>query len=120
MYRLFSGGYEGEAKFKLRFRSGGAIDFGSAMLKAAQMASRNYVADQPPPYSPPTSQWYAAPPPAYAANPSGYQGWVPPTNVFPDVPQQGTVYMTDLPPPCEYFLTAHCSKIVDFLGVKNS
>lgn len=94
-----NGGYEGEAKFKLRFRSGGAIDFGSAMLKAAQMASRNYVADQPPPYSPPSGQWYAAPPPAYAANPSGYQGWVPPTNVFPDVPQQGTVYMTDLPPP---------------------
>ena len=89
------------------------------MLKAAQMASRNYVADQPPPYSPPTSQWYAAPPPAYAANPSGYQGWVPPTNVFPDVPQQGTVYMTDLPPPCEYFLTSHCSKSLFFVQKRN-
>ena len=32
-----NGGFEGEAKFKLRFKSGGAIDFGTAMLKAAQM-----------------------------------------------------------------------------------
>ena len=43
-----NGGFEGEAKFKLRFKSGGAIDFGTAMLKAAQMASRNYVQDCPP------------------------------------------------------------------------
>ena len=34
---LFYLGFEGEAKFKLRFKSGGAIDFGTAMLKAAQM-----------------------------------------------------------------------------------
>ncbi len=46
-----NGGFEGEAKFKLRFKSGGAIDFGTAMLKAAQMASRNYVQDAPPPYT---------------------------------------------------------------------
>ena len=26
-----NGGFEGEAKFKLRFKSGGAIDFGTAM-----------------------------------------------------------------------------------------
>ena len=28
---------------------------------------------------------YAAPPPAYSANPAGYGGWVPPTHVFPDM-----------------------------------
>ena len=42
--------------------------------------------DVPPPYQPPTSSWYAAPPPAYQAAPSGYYGWMPPTNAFPDTP----------------------------------
>jgi len=98
------GNFTGEAKFKLHFKSGGAIDFGQAMLKAATMASRNYTGfgtdgDQPPPYTPPTSGWYAAPPPAYSANPAGYGGWVPPTHVFPDQPPADTVYMTDAPPP---------------------
>ena len=49
-----------------------------AMLKAAQMASRNFVGgDTPPPYTPPTSGWYMAPPPAYSANPAGYQVPIP-------------------------------------------
>lgn len=87
-----NGGFEGEAKFKLRFKSGGAIDFGTAMLKAAQMASRNYVQDAPPPYTPPSGAWYAAPPPAYTASPEGYGGWVPPTNVFPDQPPRKVFY----------------------------
>ena len=53
----------GEAKSKLHFKSGGTIDFGQAMLKAAQMAGRHYggVNDAPPPYTPPSSDWYAAP-----------------------------------------------------------
>jgi len=99
--RAQSGGnFTGEAKFKLHFKSGGAIDFGQAMLKAAQMTSRNYDGnDLPPAYSPPTSGWYAAPPPAYSSNPAGYGGWVPPTHVFPDQPPANTVYMTDAPPP---------------------
>ena len=114
-----NGNFSGEAKFKLYFKSGGAIDFGQAMLRAAQMgmwysrgqylnvssslniisASRNYNRDAPPAYTAPTSPWYAAPPPAYTANPGGYMGWVPPTNVFPDQPPANTVYMTDAPPP---------------------
>jgi len=71
------------------------------MLKAAQMAGRHYggVNDAPPPYTPPSSDWYAAPPPAYSANPAGYSGWVPPTHVFPDMPPANSVYMTDAPPP---------------------
>merc|ERR1711944_53892 len=93
------GGFQGEVKFELRFKSGGAIDFGTAMLKAAQMASRNYVQDCPPPYSPPTGAWYSAPPPAYSSNPHGYGGWVPPTNVFNAQVPQGSVFMTDAPPP---------------------
>merc|ERR1712176_637078 len=63
------------------------------------MASRNCQGDLSPPYTPPTSGWYAAPPPAYSANPAGYGGWVPPTHVFPDMPPANSVYMTDAPPP---------------------
>jgi len=93
------GGFQGEVKFKLYFKSGGAIDFGTAMLKAAQMASRNYAQNAPPPYTAPSGPWYAAPPPAYTANPNGYMGWVPPTNVFTEQPPPNSVFMTDAPPP---------------------
>jgi len=93
------GGFQGEVKFKLYFKSGGAIDFGTAMLKAAQMASRNYNQNAPPPYTAPSGPWYAAPPPAYTAHPGGYMGWVPPTNVFTEQPPPNSVFMTDAPPP---------------------
>ncbi|XP_053973165.1 WW domain-binding protein 2 isoform X1 [Hylaeus anthracinus] len=95
-----NGNWIGECKFKLHFKSGGAIEFGQAMLRAASIAQRNGPgADAPPPYQPPTSSWYAAPPPAYQAAPTGYYGWVPPTNVFPDMPPANSVFMTDMPPP---------------------
>ena len=41
-----NGNFEGEAKFKLRFKSGGAIDFGQAMLKAAQMGNAPTVGNK--------------------------------------------------------------------------
>ncbi|XP_014248368.1 WW domain-binding protein 2 [Cimex lectularius] len=94
-----NGNWVGEAKFKIVFKEGGAIDFGQAMLKAAHMASRNGSANAPPPYSPPTGPTYQAPPPAYAPPPAGYYGWVPPLHVFPDQPQANSVFMTDMPPP---------------------
>lgn len=40
--------------------------------------------DAPPPYTPPTSGWYAAPPVSYLA--SRNYGWMPPVNVFPNAP----------------------------------
>ncbi|XP_012274445.1 WW domain-binding protein 2 isoform X2 [Orussus abietinus] len=96
-----NGNWIGECKFKLHFKSGGAIEFGQAMLRAASMAQRNGGTgfDAPPPYQPPTSNWYAAPPPAYQAAPTGYYGWMPPTDVFPDAPPANSVFMTDMPPP---------------------
>ncbi|XP_067002584.1 WW domain-binding protein 2 [Anabrus simplex] len=95
-----NGNWVGEAKFKLMFKSGGAIEFGQAMLKAAQLATRNGPGyDTPPPYAPPPGPWYAAPPPAYGPSPMGYYGWVPPTNVFPNAPPPNSVFMTDMPPP---------------------
>ncbi|XP_008554893.1 WW domain-binding protein 2 [Microplitis demolitor] len=95
-----NGNWVGECKFKLHFKSGGAIEFGQAMLRAAALAQRSGPGyDAPPPYQPPTSDWYAAPPPAYQAAACGYYGWIPPTNIFPEMPPANSVYMTDSPPP---------------------
>ncbi|XP_065340417.1 WW domain-binding protein 2 [Cloeon dipterum] len=94
-----NGGWVGEAKFKLHFKHGGAIDFGQAMLKASQMASRNGPPSAPPAYVAPNGGFYPAPPPAYTPPPNGYYGWTPPTNVFPDQPAANSVFMTDMPPP---------------------
>jgi len=98
-----NGNWVGEAKFKLSFKKGGAIDFGQAMLKAAQMgkskSTRNGVPDSPPPYMPPTGPWYNAPPPAYAPPAGGIYGWN--TNVagFNTPPPANSVYMVESPPP---------------------
>ena len=53
------------------------------LLIIAQRNGPDY--DTPPPYQPPPTDWYAAPPPAYQAAPGAY-GWTLPTNVFPDAP----------------------------------
>ncbi|XP_033219114.1 WW domain-binding protein 2 isoform X4 [Belonocnema kinseyi] len=95
-----NGNWIGECKFKLHFKSGGAIEFGQAMLRAASIAQRNGPQlDAPPPYQSPISNWYAATPPAYQAAPTGYYGWTPPTHVFPEAPPANSVFMTDMPPP---------------------
>ncbi|OWR42287.1 WW domain-binding protein 2 isoform X1 [Danaus plexippus] len=95
-----NGNFIGEVKFKLTFKSGGAIEFGQAMLKAAHLASRHMSADAPPPpYMPPSGPWYAAPPPAYAPPPQGYYGWVPPYAAFPDQPSPNSVFVSNSPPP---------------------
>ncbi|XP_058463698.1 WW domain-binding protein 2 [Malaya genurostris] len=93
-----NGNWTGEAKFKLVFKNGGAIDFGQAMLRAAAMAQRNAGSAAPPPYTPPGGEWFAAPPPIYTANPYNY-GWVPSITVFPDQPAPNSIYMHDSPPP---------------------
>lgn len=95
-----NGNWMGEAKFKIVFKHGGAIDFGQALLRVAHMATRSHnMNDAPPPYVPPQNDWYAAPPSAYAPPPQGYYGWVPPTNVFPDNPPQYSLSMSPDPPP---------------------
>lgn len=95
-----NGNWMGEVKFKLTFKSGGAIDFGQAMLKVAQMATRGMSSGgAPPPYTPPADPWYAAAPPAYTPAPQGYYGWVPPTHAFPDQPPPNSVFMSSAPPP---------------------
>ncbi|PZC84334.1 WW domain-binding protein 2 [Helicoverpa armigera] len=95
-----NGNFIGEVKFKIVFKSGGAIEFGQAMLKAAHLATRHVSPSaMPPPYAPPSGPWYAAPPPAYAPPPQGYYGWVPPYTAFPDQPPPNSVFVSDNPPP---------------------
>ena len=49
-----NGNFTGETKFKMSFKSGGCIDFGQALLRAASMAQRNAPHGMaPPPYEPP-------------------------------------------------------------------
>lgn len=108
-----NGNWHGEAKFKLTFKHGGAIEFGQAMLKTVSMSqywdktvlslrssvhvyynffitfavsTNNAFSDNPPPYSAPAGPWYQAPPPTYTPPQTGYYGWVPPTHAFPDAP----------------------------------
>lgn len=52
-----NGNFVGEAKFKLLFKSGGAIDFAQAMLRAAHMAKQNAHNAAPPPYTPPSGKF---------------------------------------------------------------
>jgi len=99
------GGWRGEAKFKLVFKSGGAIDFAQGMVKAMQIARQmnaqsQYWNNPPPSYSTataPNSGFMPAPASYYSA-PSNYYGWMPPAYNFPP-PAAGTVYMSDAPPP---------------------
>lgn len=52
-----NGNFTGETKFKMSFKSGGCIDFGQALLRAASMAQRNSNGMAPPPYEPPGNNW---------------------------------------------------------------
>nr|CAG4634957.1 EOG090X0ADZ [Alona affinis] len=94
------GGFVGEAKFKLHFKHGGAIEFGQSMQQAAALVNRHHpYGEAPPAYQSPSGPWHAAPPPAYSGPNAGYYGWVPPTDVFPNAPPANSVFMADMPPP---------------------
>ncbi|XP_072882800.1 WW domain-binding protein 2-like isoform X2 [Hemitrygon akajei] len=96
------GGWEGSATFKLTFTSGGAIEFGQLMFRAAQQASRGTV--------PPIVNYYnlmpnsvgGGAPPLYPPAPSAVFAYPPPlpVGIYPAPPPltEGTMdYM--LPPP---------------------
>lgn len=90
------GGFVGLVGIKITFKSGGAIEFGQAMSRAAKMAQSNVGSFAPPPPYEGAGNWYQAPPPAYSANTTSY-GWLP-TN-FTTGPDPNTVFMSDVPPP---------------------
>ncbi|TMS37073.1 hypothetical protein L596_004086 [Steinernema carpocapsae] len=91
--------WSGEVVWKLSFAKGGCIDFGQALLKAADMAHRFRPYDAPPAYAPPPSNFYSAPPAYYIPQNGMYNGFQAPTNVFPDQPPAGNVFMFEQPPP---------------------
>lgn len=98
------GNFEGCPEWRLSFPKGGCIEFGEALLRAADMASRARPFAAPPVYAPANTQqpqcttYYAAPPTYYLVQ-GTYQGFQAPTNVFPERPPAQNVYVYDMPPP---------------------
>jgi len=86
--------------FKLKFYSGGAIEYGQALQNAARL-TRNMAAQNayqpPPPYTASASQYYQAPPTVY--QPAYNVGFVLPTDVFNQAPPAGFIYTSEAPPP---------------------
>ncbi|OTF80977.1 WW domain-binding protein 2-like protein [Euroglyphus maynei] len=86
--------------FKLKFTSGGATEYGQALLNAAKSV-RNFQqssAFQPPPaYSNPAGQYYQAPPNVY--QPAYNCGFTLPNDIFNQPPPAGFIYTSEAPPP---------------------
>lgn len=97
------GNFDGCPEWRLSFPKGGCIEFGEALLRAADMASRARPFAAPPAYGGNMQQqsgttYYAAPPTYYLVQ-GTYQGFQAPTNVFPERPPAQNVYVYDMPPP---------------------
>jgi len=97
------GGWRTEAKFKMVFKSGGAIDFAQGMVMAMriakQMNGQSAAWNTPPPsYTQATAPGAYQAPPAYYSAPQNTYGWMPPSYNFP-APEAGTIYVFDQPPP---------------------
>ncbi|CAD5222144.1 unnamed protein product [Bursaphelenchus xylophilus] len=95
------GNFEGQIGWRLTFPKGGCIDFGKALRQAVIMVQNQGVRppNAPPPYVPPAGSYFAPPPAYYSANPTHLGQFQAPTNVFPDRPEEGTVYVFEQPPP---------------------
>lgn len=93
------GNWSGRVSWKLTFNKGGCIDFGQALLRAVDMASQFRPYDAPPAYAPPPCNFYAAPPAYYTTEGGNYNGFQAPTNVFPEQPPAGSVFVYEAPPP---------------------
>ncbi|PKK29968.1 WBP2 N-terminal like [Columba livia] len=91
------GGWEGQGTFKLTFNSGGAIEFGQLMFKAASSASSG-VPLQTPGYGygyTPVPGGYVPPQPApggYSPVPGGYAAPPPPNGPYPYAPPPINAY----------------------------
>ncbi|NXI73012.1 WBP2 protein, partial [Anseranas semipalmata] len=93
------GGWEGQATFKLTFNSGGAIEFGQLMFKAASSASSGVPLQTPGYGYTPVPGGYVPVPPApggYAPAPGGYAPPPPPNGPYPYAPPPMNAYG---PPP---------------------
>lgn len=87
--------------FKLKFNSGGAIEFGQTMAQAAKQAAsaaRDTNFQAPPAYTPTAAEAH------YQSAANAYQpmypvGFALPTQVFNEPPPAGFVFAMDAPPP---------------------
>ncbi|NXO31026.1 WBP2 protein, partial [Cisticola juncidis] len=79
------GGWEGQGMFKLTFNSGGAIEFGQLMLKAASSASSGVPLQNP-------SYGYTSVPGAYSPVPGGYAAPLLPNGPYPYAPPPVNAY----------------------------
>lgn len=89
------GGWEGQGTFKLTFNSGGAIEFGQLMFKAASSASSGVPLQNPGYGYTPVPGGYAPPPPApggYSPVPGGYAAPPPPNGPYPYAPPPMNAY----------------------------
>ncbi|CAH8562639.1 unnamed protein product [Schistosoma turkestanicum] len=100
-----NGGWQGEAKFSMTFKKGGAIEFGTTLIELGKRACSSKQQFKPPnSYSSVADmngagQYYACPPPAYSAPYNDpYYGFVRPHEAF-TVPQAETLYQVRAPPP---------------------
>ncbi|NXS91864.1 WBP2 protein, partial [Jacana jacana] len=93
------GGWEGQGTFKLTFNSGGAIEFGQLMFKAASSASSGIPLQNPGYGYAPVPGGYAPTPLApggYSPAPGGYAAAPPPNGPYPYAPPPMSAYG---PPP---------------------
>ncbi|TNN05894.1 WW domain-binding protein isoform 3 [Schistosoma japonicum] len=100
-----TGGWQGEAKFSLTFKKGGAIEFGKALIELGRRACDSKQYFKPPnAYSSVADtnvagQYYAYPPPAYYPPYNDpYYSFLQPHEAF-TVPQAETLYHVRAPPP---------------------
>uniref|UniRef100_U3KB78 Sterol regulatory element binding transcription factor 2 n=2 Tax=Ficedula albicollis TaxID=59894 RepID=U3KB78_FICAL len=86
------GGWEGQGTFKLTFNSGGAIEFGQLMLKAASSASSGVPLQNPGYGYTPAPGGYPPAPGGYSPVPGGYAGPPPPNGSYPYAPPPVNAY----------------------------
>uniref|UniRef100_A0A8C0I9T8 GRAM domain-containing protein n=1 Tax=Bubo bubo TaxID=30461 RepID=A0A8C0I9T8_BUBBB len=89
------GGWEGQGTFKLTFNSGGAIEFGQLMFKAASNASSGVPLQNPGYGYTPVPGGYTPAPPApggYSSVPGGYAAPPPPNGPYPYAPPPMNAY----------------------------
>ncbi|CAK9290641.1 unnamed protein product [Gordionus sp. m RMFG-2023] len=93
-----NGNWEGIATFKISFNTGGAIEFGKALLNAAQITARRGKM-APPPYEPPPPPYNTANPGMYMPPPNTDFGFQMPTQMFPPNDIKEPVMYSNAPPP---------------------
>lgn len=93
-----NGNFAGQLSFKLWFKSGGALEFGQALLRAISMARSNFPSSLgPPPCLSSSEEPVQAQPSSYTPEPNSYD-WLP-NFTFRYRPYQSRVFTQNISPP---------------------